>query len=108
MRTKMKGGINMNKENKILTPINCVDGCHKVEVPSEDEVAALDAMRTIKNRVREIKRDISELTEIEKGKTIKRELENEMIGLRAEWKEWENKREEAARVRMILLGHEEP
>lgn len=98
----------MNKENEILTPVNCVEGCHKVEVPSDDEVVALDAMRTIKDRVREIKRDISDLSDIEKDGSMKRELENEMIRLKAEWKEWEKKREKAARVRMILLGHEEP
>ena len=103
----MKGGIGMKKEDEILTPLNCAEGCHKVEVPSEDEVVALDAMRTIKDRVRAIKRDISDLSDIEKNETNKRELENEMIRLKVEWKEWEKKREEAAKVRMVLLGHEE-
>ena len=97
----------MNKENEILTPLNCVEGCHKVEVPSKDEVVALDAMRTIKERVRAIKRDMSDLSDIEKYGAKKRELEDEMIRLRAEWKEWEEKREKAERERMILLGHEE-
>jgi hypothetical protein len=104
----MKGGINMRKENEILTPLNCIEGCHKVEVPSDDEVVALEAMRTIKDRVREIKRDIFDLSDNERDETYRKELENEMIRLRAEWKEWEKKREEAAKVRMILLGHEEP
>jgi len=36
-----------------------------------------------------------------------RELEREMTQLKAEWNEWGKKRKEAARKRMILLGHEE-
>ena len=64
-------------------------------------------MRKIKNRVRDIKTMLSELSPIDnKGEEIL-ELEEEMKRLRAEWAEWEKRKEEAARQRMILLGHEE-
>jgi len=35
-------------------------------------------------------------------------LESELFELRAQWDEWEKKRKEAARRRMMMLGHEKP
>ena len=35
------------------------------------------------------------------------ELEGELASLKAEWINWEEKRQKAAKERMILLGHEE-
>jgi hypothetical protein len=35
-------------------------------------------------------------------------LEKEMADLKEEWLSWEEKRQQAAKERMILLGHEQP
>jgi predicted nuclease with TOPRIM domain len=75
--------------------------CKRLEVPSEDEVVALNAMRAIKDRVRDLRKRLSEISE-----SIL-ELEQEMAELKVQWNDWEEKREKAARERMILLGHEE-
>jgi len=81
--------------------------CKRLEVPSEDEVVALNAMRAIKDRVRDLRRKLSEISESggDKSKILK--LEKEMAELKVQWNDWEEKREKAARERMILLGHEE-
>ena len=82
--------------------------CKKTEVPSEDEVVALNAMRAIKERVRQLKTRLSEMSsskrDEEKGEALA--LEEQMEELKAEWNEWEEKRKKAAKERMILLGHE--
>lgn len=88
--------------------IDCGKICKGVEVPTGDEVAALNAMRTIKDRVRALKKELSESSSPDGDESDEKtsELQKELSRLKAEWREWERKREEAARVRMILLGHE--
>ena len=88
---------------------NC-ESCQPVEVPTRDELVALNALRAIKDRVREIKKELSDISYSEKkeDKDKKMGLETDMKRLKSEWKEWEEKKEHAARERMILLGHEEP
>lgn len=87
----------------------CGVRCKSIEVPTDEELSALNALRKVKDRVREIKKRLSEI-----GLSIRREdilersvLEDEMKALRSEWKNLEEKRERATRKRMILLGHEE-
>jgi len=88
----------------------CSRTCGKVEVPSDDELLALNAMRTIKEKVREIRNRLSEipsganLEESEGREFLKKELER----LKYEWDTWERRRKKAAHERMVLLGHEEP
>lgn len=83
--------------------------CKKLEVPSEEEVVALTALRAIKERVRALKKRLSKISsshkEEHKGEAL--ELEKQMEALKARWNEWEEKRKKAAKERMILLGHEE-
>jgi predicted RNase H-like nuclease (RuvC/YqgF family) len=87
----------------------CGKGCQKVEVPTEDELQALNAMRDIKEKVRGLKKEISHLASGTRGKNDEiAHLEKEIERLKKEWQEWEEKRREAARMRMILLGHERP
>ena len=83
--------------------------CQCVDVPSDDEVKALDEMRRIKGEVRLLKKQLAEMnTAGEDGNSEKRSsLEHEMATLKAEWNTWAEKRKEAERVRMIILGHEE-
>jgi predicted RNase H-like nuclease (RuvC/YqgF family) len=89
--------------------MSCGKGCQKVEVPSDDELRALNAMRGIKEKVRGLEKKISRV-----GASTGREddeiehLESELERLKKEWQGWEEKRKQAARQRMILLGHESP
>ena len=100
----------MDDKSEIKETGKCSDRCGKLEVPSNDEVIALNEMRTIKNRVRDLKKRLSDISSAEKngdpGEIA--DLERELAGLKVKWMEWEKKREDAARKRMILLGHEEP
>ena len=82
--------------------------CKKLEVPSEDEVVALNAMRAIKERVRELKMRLSEISSSQKDedKAEALELQKKIEELKVQWNEWEEKRKKAAKQRMILLGHE--
>jgi hypothetical protein len=91
-------------------PLGCGEGCREVEVPIEQELKALNALRAIKSQVREIKKQISDLTENQgqdKDEKIK-SLELQLAELKQDWNRWDVKRKEAARIRMIMLGHEEP
>ncbi len=87
----------------------CREYCKGVEVPSEDEVEALSAMRSIKGRVRDLKKKLSELSSSDRDENIEEilALEKEMVRLKAQWNGWEERRKKAARERMIMLGHEE-
>jgi predicted RNase H-like nuclease (RuvC/YqgF family) len=89
--------------------VSCGKACQKVEVPSEDELRALNAMREIKEKVRGLKKRISRVCTSPGGKDDEiQHLESEVEQLKKEWQEWEEKRKLAARQRMILLGHENP
>jgi hypothetical protein len=100
--------VNEKDENKESS--SCSGTCSQVEVPSKEEVDALDRMRAIKIQVRELKRVLSGISSSNQGRENGKiaELEGEMTRLKEEWNKWEKKREEAAHQRMILLGHEEP
>ena len=83
--------------------------CKGIELPSDNEVEALGAMRALKLRVREIKKEISEISQNKDkdGAGSITVLENELMALKREWNRLEEKRRNAAKERMILLGHEE-
>jgi len=84
--------------------------CGKVDVPTEEEIAALRAMRRIKERVRDVRGRLSAVSDnadAERGGE-KAALEQEMEELKGEWKAWEEARKKAAHDRMVLLGHEKP
>jgi hypothetical protein len=108
-RGKQFGRIDVNNGDQRYDTTACRKLCGNIQVPTEDEVAALNAMRNIKDRVREIKKKISEISSSKKLEDVKRVSgwEKEMAQLKEEWDVWERKRKEAARVRMVLLGHEE-
>ncbi len=81
----------------------------QMEVPTPKEQEALGAMRSIKERVREMKGRLSRLKDTGPGRDVVKiaDLENELARLKTEWDLWEEKRRAAARERMIILGHEE-
>lgn len=95
------------KGNELQIIDECKQACRPVEVPSEDEQTALNAMRVIKARVRDIKKSMTETPSTYMDSDVSMELERELARLKAEWIEWERKRDKASRERMILLGHEE-
>ena len=80
----------------------------KMEIPTKKEQEALGAMKSIKERVREIKRRLSELKDFGPGQDAveKPALEKELDRLKTKWDQWEEKRKAAAKERMIILGHE--
>ena len=86
-------------------PLSCPG---KLQVPTEEEKEALDAMRSIKERVRALKKRLTALRGSKRDETAgeRLALEKELAHLKVEWDEWEQKRQKAAKERMILLGHE--
>jgi hypothetical protein len=89
---------------------SCENHCKGVEVPMEEEVVALNAMREIRNEAKVLKGRIESLrkrTDEKAGEELAT-AEKAVESLRMEWQEWEQKRKRAARERMILLGHEKP
>ena len=97
----------MDNTIDLKNSMECENICEGVKVPSEDEIIACNAMRKIKERVRVVKSNLSELSAYNSMNNKKQDLEKEIAGLREKWNEWEKKREKAAKERMILLGHEE-
>lgn len=89
--------------------LECTKSCRSIKVPTDDEIEALDNLREIKNRVREIKRRISALShsQEQEERVSLGDLEAKMARLRRQWHDWDEKRKAATRERMILLGHEE-
>ena len=77
----------------------------KLQLQKKKKKEALDAMRSIKERVRALKKRLTALGSDEPtGETLA--LEKELAHLKVEWDKWEQKRQKAAKERMILLGHE--
>ncbi len=89
-----------------LTPSEKI--CKGIDVPNDNEVEALSAMKALKLRVREIKKKISDISLTnKKGKNESLlALEKDLVRLKEEWDRWDKKRSKAARERMVLLGHE--
>ena len=89
--------------------IPCEKICKGIDVPTDDEVDALSAMKALKIRVRETKKKISDISFTnKKGKNESLlALEKDLVRLKEEWDRWDRKRNKAARERMVLLGHEE-
>lgn len=86
------------------------DRCSGDFVPlTRDEETILARMREVKARVAEVKQEIGELEGRANGESLERigERKRRLAVLRCEWQEMDRQRQEAARFRMRLLGHEE-
>jgi hypothetical protein len=83
--------------------------CKGIDVPSDEEVEALNAMKALKLRVREVKKKISDISSAKEERATQSllALEQDLVRLKKEWDRWEEKRSKAARERMVLLGHEQ-
>ena len=99
----------MAKKDDIQEAGECDRTCRGIDVPTEDELVALNAMRAVKNRVRGLKKRLSEIRSSGRDEDIEEilNLERQIAQLKVEWNAWEEKREKAAKERMVLLGHEE-
>jgi hypothetical protein len=95
-------------ENDLEGRSACAHSCKKIDVPTEEEVCALNELRCIKERVRALKKKISDLSAglVPGTRDDLMNLEKDMADLKEEWLAWEEKRQQAARERMIILGHE--
>ena len=96
----------MDDHDKLFRFPNCPG---KIEVPTAQEKEALDAMMEIKMRVRELKERLGELRRADadrNGEEVSL-IEEKLVRFKAEWNRWEEKRRDAARERMVFLGHEE-
>lgn len=93
-------------DDKTLNTLDCEkSSCKPIEIPTDDEVRALNALRDIKSRVRKLKEVMMDDSADRSLTPEKIQAESELLQLKKEWKEWEKKREAAARERMIALGH---
>jgi hypothetical protein len=97
----------MNNEIKVDETCEAKGCGGPVQVPTEDEVEALTHLRDLKEKVRDIKNRLANLPSAQPSPEKDR-LEKALADLKQEWDAWELKRREAARIRMVLLGHEEP
>jgi hypothetical protein len=86
---------------RMLTHAPCA-----VEVPTRREQEALKKLKAIKAQVRQLKQLKSE-TGDDMGDQRRDGIERALHHLKQEWNRWEEERKEAAKARMILLGHEE-
>ena len=86
-------------DNNLEGKTACVHSCKKIDVPTDEEVCALNELRCIKDRVRELKKKISELSAgvVAGTRDDLLILEKEMADLKEEWLSWEEKRQQAAR-----------
>lgn len=82
----------------------------QLEVPTPREQKALAAMRSIKEQVKPLKEQLAGLKASgqDEGDREVLRVKKELARLKKDWDFWETERKEAARERMIILGHEEP
>ena len=97
-------------ENRDGESEGCVKSCAKAEIPSREELSALQAMRRIKERVRTLRARLSAVLSgtIAVKPDERAALEEEMGKLKSEWDILEGERKKAAHERMVRLGHEKP
>ena len=97
-------------DNNLEGKSACVHSCKKIDVPTDEEVCALNELRCIKERMRDLKKKISDLSAglVAGTRDDLMILEKQMEDLKGEWLSWEEKRQQAAKERMIILGHEQP
>ena len=97
-----------NDTGKTAGPNNINTCTGKMEIPTPGEREALSAMKSLKERVRRIKKRIDELERLKDDTCVEEilSLKEQLVLLKKEWHALERKRDAAAKERMILLGHE--
>ena len=99
--------LNSNDINRKTFPT--VECPGQVQVPTPKELASLDAMRDIKERVRKLKQERRNVAfkETAEGRDHISALDYEMARLKKKWETLELKWKSDVNERMIYLGHEE-
>ena len=98
----------MDKKVDSKNALPSADCPGQIEIPTPKERESLDAMKSIKERVREIKKDMRPLKNSGAGKDTEKVsvLEEELDQLKKDWTKWEKRWKEAVKERMIYLGHD--
>jgi len=78
-------------------------GCSPKVYVSNEEAVVLAAMRTLRDRSLELRRELESAEDPERKR-----LEDELDRLREEWHALSGRREKAFRRKMIMLGHLPP
>lgn len=84
---------------------SCSGQCGGVQIPTDEELIALGAMRAIKREVTILK---ARMRQLPGDAASLAALEREVARFKTEWREWDERRRAAAHKRMVLLGHEDP
>lgn len=93
-------------ESISVNTLKCETGdCKPIQIPTDEEVNALNVLRNIKKRVRELKKLLKSGEACSSDSNSRFQAERELLQLKKEWHEWEDKREHAAHKRMVALGH---
>ena len=80
-----------------------------MEIPTPREQKALAAMRGIKEQVKPLKERLASLEGSGRAQArVVLDLKQELTRLKNDWDRWQTERRDAARERMIILGHEDP
>ncbi len=97
----------MDTKTEVLPAAGCPG---QTRLPTPAEKQCLDAMRAIKNRVREIKKHMGGRGTMDttRGADGFSDWEEELAELKRSWDDWERRWREAVRERMVALGHEDP
>jgi ABC-type phosphate transport system auxiliary subunit len=113
----LRAGGSARVERRIMSNKDATEGTFpkaetcpgKIEIPTEKEKQALAALKSIKERVRAIKKRLGKLegSGSDSHGAERSNLEEELKALKTDWDAWEERRKKAAKERMILLGHEE-
>ncbi|RJR32510.1 MAG: hypothetical protein C4576_29895 [Desulfobacteraceae bacterium] len=100
----------MVDQDELNSAGKCENHCRQIEVPTEEEVVALNAMRAIKQEVRILKDRLRGLSAEQGPQWVSERiaLQKSLDRFKMEWNDWEKKRKVAAKRRMVLLGHESP
>ncbi len=98
-----------DKDDRTQSSLPNVSCPGQIEIPTPKERASLDRMRSIKERVREIRKDLRLLEDSNDEKNVPQvsKLERELESLKEEWDKLEQQWEGDVRDRMIYLGHDE-
>ncbi|MEW6665559.1 MAG: hypothetical protein AB1512_10130 [Thermodesulfobacteriota bacterium] len=100
----------MENGNAGVGVCGCKNLCREVEIPSDDELVALNAMRSIREKAKALREEMDRLQKTEPAQAgpERIRMQRQLDLLKQEWQEWEKKKNIAAKEKMVLLGHEDP
>jgi len=102
LRDEESSGCGCCQDNSVTSPLSftCAD---KPDPFSKEEHLIFEKLLAIKKKVKALKDKLINASQDEK-----KSLLSSISNLREEWRSWKKKSQEAARRRMIILGHIDP